>query len=381
MATNGIGQIVNWGVYNPPVGLSANAAQFGQFTGTVTPNNPDVIFSVTGPGGLLLEIGKNPAKIFLNGSAADSPAWVNLKDVIADQFNPGTETSGLLGTNAITIQFADPTGAITAAEIYLDPTQTQVTAISLCQAQSSGVFTIGQAVTFRGLDTGNLQTNTAPWWPVFAAGFQIVQSGVDSLTGRMQYKNKFDMPLVMYARTGEPEWSQRLTTAFTFDEIDLDGDGSVDTNTLDKIMGESVSFMTNYLSFTNMELTARNEQLMGLMRTKNAALADKAALKSNIYEMPVDVVDRIKEFFRWAGYSSYIDILDNSITNQVAVTDNDKIQLSAIMDAGIEVLSQKINQGTTRTQILSTMQTNLFAILRECMDKHRKVRQSAIGRI
>lgn len=382
MATTGIGQLFNnWGTYTPPAGLSSNAARFGQFTGIATPNNPDVIFSVTGPGGLLLEVGKNPAKIYLNGSSADSPVWVNLKDVIADQFNPGTETSGLLGTNAITIQFADPTGAITAAEIYLDSTQTQVTAISLCQAQSSSVFNAGDAVTFRGLDTGNLQANTAPWMPLLAAGFQIVQSGVDTLTGLRQYENKFGMPLVMYARTGEPEWSKRLTTAFTFGELDLDGDGNVDTNTLDKIMGESVSFMTNYLSVTNIELKARNEQLMGMMRAKNDALGNKAALDVDVYKMPADKLDRIKEFFRWSGYASYIQIIDDSITKQEPVTENDKIQLAAIMDAGIEILSQKINQGTTRTQILSTMQTNLFAILRECMDKHRKVRQNAINRI
>lgn len=382
MATTGIGQLVNWGTYTPPAGLSSNSARFGQFTGTVTPNNPDVIFTVTGPGGVLLEIGKNPAKIYLNGSSSEVPAWANLKDVREDQFNKGTETNGLLGTDAVTIQFEDPTGAITAVEIYLDSTLTQVTAVSLCQAQSSSVlFSAGLAVTFRGLDTGNIQANTAPWMPLLAAGFQIVQNGVDPLTGRMQYKNKFDMPLVLYARTGEPEWSKRLTAAFTFDELDLDGDGNVDTNTLDKIMGESVSFMTNYLSFTNMELTARNEQMMGMMKAKNAALADKAAIKSNVYEMPTDVVDRIKEFYRWAGYYDYIKILDDSINNKTPVTDNDKIQMSAIMDAGIEILSQKINQWTTKTQILSTMQTNLFAILRECMDKHRKVRQGVIDRI
>lgn len=383
MATTGsIGQLfTGWGPYTPPAGLSSNAARFGQFTGIATPGNPDVIFSVTGPSGLLLEVGKNPAKIYLNGSSADTPVWVNLKDVIADQFNPGTETTGLLGTNAITIQFEDPSGNITAAEIYLDSTQTQVTAISLCQAESSSLFTPGQAVTFRGLDTGNLQANTAPWQPVLAAGFQIVQSGVDTLTGLRQYDNKFGMSLAMYARTGEPEWSKRLTTAFTFNQLDLDGDGGVDTNTLDEIMGECVSFMTNYLALTVAELTARNEQLKNLMNAKNEALGNKAAITEEIFKMPPDRVEQIKEFFRWGGYSSYIQIIDDSITSQTALTANNKMQVVAIMDAVIEILSQRVARDTTRTQVLSSMQTNIWQILRDCMDRHRKVRQNAINRI
>ncbi|MDO8942029.1 MAG: hypothetical protein Q7U75_02540, partial [Desulfobacterales bacterium] len=123
------------------------------------------------------------------------------------------------------------------------------------------------------------------------------------------------------------------------------------------------------------------EQLKNLMNAKNEALGNKAAITEEIFKMPPDRVEQIKEFFRWGGYSSYIQIIDDSITSQTALTANNKMQVVAIMDAVIEILSQRVARDTTRTQVLSSMQTNIWQILRDCMDRHRKVRQNAINRI